>query len=144
MEDANRILRAYLHVSRLLSERLRGRINMRSLTFPQTMVLALLHEEGPMTISGLANATGSAASTTSGIVNRLEQMGLTRRVRSEQDHRVVYVAVTEHFEQVYEERTSDALGQFSGLINRLTPEQREQVENGLALLEDVLTQEEEA
>lgn len=140
MEDANRILRTYLHVSRLLSDRLRGKINMRSLTFPQTMVLALLHEEGPMTISGLASATGSAASTTSGVVNRLEQMGLTRRVRSGQDRRVVYVAVTERFEQLYEERASDTLGQFSRLISRLTPEQREQVETGLALLEDALTQ----
>lgn len=140
MEEANRILSSYLRISRLMSERLRGQIGKRSLTFPQTMALALLHEEGPMPISSLAAATGSANSTISGVVDRLERMDLIRRVRSEQDRRVIYVATTEKFEQLYEERATNTLGQFSALMSKLSEEQLEQVVNGLSILEEALAE----
>lgn len=142
-EEANQVLSAYLRISRLMSERLRGQIGKRNLTFPQTMALALLHEEGPMPISSLAAATGSANSTISGVVDRLERMGLIRRVRSEQDRRVIYVATTEKFEQLYEERTTNTLGRFAELMSHLTPEQLEQVVKGLSILEEALSEETE-
>lgn len=140
MEEASRILSSYLRISRLMNERLRGQIGKRSLTFPQTMALALLHEEGPMPISSLATATGSANSTISGVVDRLEQMGLIRRVRSEQDRRVIYVATTETFEQLYAERAANTLGHFAALMSRLSEDQLEQVTNGLSILETALAE----
>lgn len=138
MEAANRILHTYLRVSRRMSEELRGQIGKRNLTFPQTMALALLHEEGPMPISSLASATGSANSTISGVVDRLERAGLIRRVRSEQDRRVIYVATTEKFEQLYTETASNVLGSFSSLIGKLSADELAQVEAGLQILERAL------
>lgn len=138
MEAANRILHTYLRVSRRMSEELRGQIGKRNLTFPQTMALALLHEEGPMPISSLASATGSANSTISGVVDRLERAGLIRRVRSEQDRRVIYVATTEKFEQLYTETASNVLGSFSSLIGKLSADELAQVEAGLQILEKAL------
>lgn len=121
-----------------MSEELRGQIGKRNLTFPQTMALALLHEEGPMPISSLASATGSANSTISGVVDRLERAGLIRRVRSEQDRRVIYVATTEKFEQLYTETASNVLGSFSSLIGKLSADELAQVEAGLQILERAL------
>lgn len=138
MEAASRILHTYLHVSRRMSEELRGQIGKRSLTFPQTLALTLLHEEGPMPISSLASATGSANSTISGVVDRLERAGLIQRVRSEQDRRVIYVATTEKFEQLYAETANNVLGSFSALISKLSAEELEQVESGLRILEKAL------
>ena len=43
-----------------------------------------------MPISALAEAAGSANSTISGVVDRLEKMGLVQRVRSDSDRRVIY------------------------------------------------------
>lgn len=138
MEEASQILSAYLHINRLMNERLRGQIGKRSLTFPQTMALVLLHQEGPMTISNLATASGSANSTISGVVDRLERMGLTRRVRSEQDRRVIYVTTTEQFEQLYQSAATDALGRFASLLGRLGREEQAQVLRGLRILEGAL------
>ncbi len=124
-----------------MSEELRGHVGKRSLTFPQTMALTLLHEEGPMPISNLASATGSANSTISGVVDRLEKVGLIQRIRSEQDRRVIYVATTEKFEQLYAEAASNVLGDFESLVSNLGEEDLQQVEKGLSILEQALTAE---
>jgi DNA-binding MarR family transcriptional regulator len=102
------------------------------------MALYLLHEEGPMPISNLATATGSANSTISGVVDRLEKMGLIRRVRSEQDRRVIYVATTDRFENMYEAASGSMLGSFEGLIGALNEDDIDRVENGLRTLESAL------
>lgn len=139
MEASNRILHSYLRVSRKMSEELRGHVGKCSLTFPQTMALTLLHEEGPMPISNLASATGSANSTISGVVDRLEKVGLIQRIRSEQDRRVIYVATTEKFEQLYSEAANTVLGDFEALVSTLSEEDLQQVEKGLSILEQALT-----
>jgi DNA-binding MarR family transcriptional regulator len=138
MEAASRILHSYLHINRRMAEELRGQVGKRNLTFPQTMALYLLHEEGPMPISNLATATGSANSTISGVVDRLEKMGLIRRVRSEQDRRVIYVATTDRFENMYEAASGSMLGSFEGLIGAMNEDELDRVESGLRTLESAL------
>ena len=96
MQTAKQILHGYLRLYRSISEEYRGQIGTVTLTFPQTLVLSLLSAEGPMPISELAKATGSANSTISGVLDRLEQMELIQRIRSEKDRRVVYVALAPH------------------------------------------------
>ena len=103
MQSAKEILHTYLRIYRSISEEYRGRFGNINLTFPQTLVLSLLSSEGSMPISELARATGSANSTISGVLDRLEQMDLIQRVRSEKDRRVVYVTLTPHFDEVREE-----------------------------------------
>ena len=74
MQTAKQILHGYLRLYRSISEEYRGQFGTVTLTFPQTLVLSLLSAEGPMPISELAKATGSANSTFSGVLDRLEQM----------------------------------------------------------------------
>ena len=74
MQTAKQILHGYLRLYRSISEEYRGQFGTVTLTFPQTLVLSLLSAEGPMPISELAKATGSANSTISGVLDRLEQM----------------------------------------------------------------------
>ena len=85
MQTAKQILHGYLRLYRSISEEYRGQFGTVTLTFPQTLVLSLLSAEGPMPISELAKATGSANSTISGVLDRLEQMELIQRIRSEKD-----------------------------------------------------------
>lgn len=140
MQAANEVLHAYLQVSRRISEELRGHFGKLNLTFPQTLVLTLLDSDGPMPISALAKATGSANSTISGVVDRLERSGLLRRVRSEQDRRVIFVEVTEKYRAIQEESKNYALSRFSDSINSLSEEELNQVLNGLLLLQGALEQ----
>lgn len=138
MQSAKEILHTYLRIYRSISEEYRGRFGNINLTFPQTLVLSLLSSEGSMPISELARATGSANSTISGVLDRLEQMDLIQRVRSEKDRRVVYVTLTPHFDEVREELEGSVEDSFPGLIDKLS---LEQVRTGLEVLERALKRE---
>ncbi|MCD8190764.1 MAG: MarR family transcriptional regulator [Clostridiales bacterium] len=135
MQAANEILHAYLQVSRRISEELRGHYGKQNLTFPQTLVLTLLDSDGPMPISALARATGSANSTISGVVDRLENAGLLRRVRSEQDRRVIFVEVTDKYREIQEESHNYALSRFSRSMDTLNEDELRQILNGLSLMQ---------
>ena len=95
MNTSNDILHAYLQVSRHVSEKFRIYYGKLNLTYPQSIVLAILETDGPMPISALAEAAGSANSTISGVVDRLEKMDLVQRVRSTPTVRVIYVSTTD-------------------------------------------------
>ena len=137
MQSAKEILHTYLRIYRSISEEYRGRFGNINLTFPQTLVLSLLSSEGSMPISELARAN----STISGVLDRLEQMDLIQRVRSEKDRRVVYVTLTPHFDEVREELEGSVEDSFPGLIDKLSPEEVEQVRTGLEVLERALKRE---
>ena len=138
MQAAKDILQAYLKVSRRITEELGGHFGKMNLTFPQTLALTILSADGPMPISSLAKVTGSANSTTSGIVDRLEKAGLLRRVRSETDRRVIYVEVTEKYEAIQAESKNHALERFSSAVGGLSEEELGQVLKGLSLLEHTM------
>ena len=140
MQAAKDILQAYLKVSRRVTEELGGHFGQMNLTFPQTLALTILSADGPMPISALAKVTGSANSTTSGIVDRLEKAGLLRRVRSETDRRVIYVEVTEKYEAIHAESKNHALERFSKAVSGLDEQELGDVIRGLTLLEHTLEQ----
>ena len=75
MEQPN-IFMSYLRVTQHMSQQFRSHFGRLDLTFPQALVLTVLGEDGPVPISALAERTGSANSTVSGIVDRLEKLGL--------------------------------------------------------------------
>lgn len=142
MEKSKEILHAYLQVSRHITEELRGHFGKMNLTFPQTLVLTLLDSDGPMPISSLAKATGSANSTISGVIDRLERAGLVRRVRSEQDRRVIFVEVTEKYSTIQNEKKNHALARFSESISSLSEEEMDQIVAALNLLRDAMDESE--
>ena len=78
MEQPN-IFMSYLRVTQHMSQQFRSHFGRLDLTFPQALVLTVLGEDGPVPISALAERTGSANSTVSGIVDRLEKLGLARQ-----------------------------------------------------------------
>lgn len=138
MSISNDILHEYLQVSRRISEKFRIYYGKLDLTYPQSIVLAILEADGPMPISALAEAAGSANSTISGVVDRLEKMDLVQRVRSDTDRRVIYVSTTEHFRNHYSKLRNTAADQFDQAISGLTAEQAETVRSGLTLLNQAL------
>ena len=64
------------------------------LTTPQLLCLdTLAKNERPLTLTELAETVNLGASTVNGIVDRLERDGLVHRIRSQEDRRVVVVAL---------------------------------------------------
>ena len=121
------VLMSYLRVTQHMSQQFRAHFGKLNLTFPQALVLNVLGEEGPIPISALAERTGSANSTVSGIVDRLEKLGLAQRKRSEQDRRVIYVEATQQYHELRKKAETNVSGYFNSLLGDMTPEDRAQV-----------------
>lgn len=143
MEQSNHILMSYLRVTQHMSQQFRTHFGRLNLTFPQALVLTVLGEEGPVPISTLAERTGSANSTVSGIVDRLEKLDLARRERSETDRRVIYVNATEKYRQLRREAETDVSGYFATLLQAMPEEDRQLISTALCKLDAALTSREE-
>ena len=141
MDQAADILRSYLRVTQHLSQQFRKYFGQFNLTFPQAMVLTVLGESGPMPISALAEKTGSANSTISGVVDRLEKLELARRTRSSQDRRVIYVQATQRYQKLRGQARGSVNGYFCTLVQDISPGEREEILRALTTLDRVLTQE---
>ena len=95
-----------------------------------------------MPISTLAEAAGSANSTISGVVDRLEKMGLVQRVRSDSDRRVIYVSTTEQFQRHFSKMRDSAADRFSAALKTLSEDEIDAVARGLSLLNHALAAQE--
>ena len=140
----DKILKTYLGVTQHFSQQFREHFGKLNLTFPQALTMNVLGNEGPMPISKLAEQVGSANSTISGIVDRLERLGLARRTRSELDHRVIYVEATEEYHKRMDTLQIGVNEYFDTLLDTLKPEEREQIKASLQLLDRVLAEESQA
>ena len=138
------ILMTYLRVSQHMSRLFRSHFGRLQLTFPQALVLNVLGEEGPLPISSLAERTGSANSTVSGIVDRLEKLELARRGRSGEDRRVIYVAVTDKYQSLRERAEANVGGYFDSVLSTMTAEDRDMVARALLRLDEALLAKERA
>lgn len=137
MEQSNLFV-SYLRVTQHMSQQFRSHFGRMDLTFPQAMVLTVLGEDGPVPISTLAERTGSANSTVSGIVDRLEKLELARRERSGLDRRVILVAATEQYETLRQRAVTDVGGYFSSVLATLSQEERAMVAQALSKLDEAL------
>lgn len=64
------------------------------LTYPQYLVLLILWEHRSQTVGELAESLHLASHAVSPIVDRLEELGAVRRVKDENDGRIVLVELT--------------------------------------------------
>lgn len=138
MKDSSDILMCYLRVTQHMSQQFRAHFGKLNLTFPQALVLTVLGEEGPLPISALAERTGSANSTVSGIVDRLEKLELARRERSEGDRRVIYVTATDKYKALRKKAETNVSGYFSTLLDHMPQSDRAEVLSALKKLDAVL------
>ena len=132
------ILSSYLQVSQHLSQHFRSHLGRLDLTFPQALTLSALGTDGAIPISKLAEKTGSANSTISGVVDRLERLGLAKRTRSELDHRVILVETTPKYRKLLDKAEVGVGEYFDSLLDHLKPEEREVIVQGLELLDKAL------
>ena len=138
MKQSSDILMCYLRVTQHMSQQFRSHFGRLNLTFPQALVLTVLGEDGPLPISALAERTGSANSTVSGIVDRLEKLDLARRERSEADRRVIYVTATDKYTELRRKAETNVSGYFSSLMDSMEPGDRELVFSALEKLDEAL------
>ena len=140
MEQTKRLLNSYLRLTQRMSRQFRNYFDQPELTLPQMLVLTALSEDGTMPISRLARYIGSANSTVSGIVDRLEKMGLVERIRSEEDRRVIYVGLTTKYRAKKED--ASVSGYLAERLSGLSAQELNDIRAAMEKLDKVLEQEE--
>ena len=109
--QVEQITRLLMQLSWVAQRQFAQSVARHDLTLPQYLVLtALLHAATHCPMTQLATATHLDAATMTGVVGRLERLGLVARARSLHDRRVVLVRVTPRGEAVVAavKRTRDA------------------------------------
>jgi MarR family transcriptional regulator, organic hydroperoxide resistance regulator len=91
------------HIAAIIKQRGRRILSNYTITPPQFIALQWLFEHGDMTIGDLSNKMYLAFSTTTDLVDRMEKNQLVKRVRDEQDRRVVRINLLSEGERVIEE-----------------------------------------
>lgn len=138
MEQAKNILHSYLGITQHMSRKFRSYFGRLDLTFPQALALIMLEEHGDMPISRLAQLTGSANSTVSGIVDRLEKSELVRRERSPYDRRIIYVRLTDRYRAMQAQKPGGISAYFADIFSGLSEQEQADIAAAFARLNEVL------
>jgi DNA-binding MarR family transcriptional regulator len=87
---------ALYRASRAMTAAYRPILAELNLTYPQYLVMALLWEEGRLSVGQIGSRLRLESSTLSPLLKRLETMGLISRMRSATDERSVDIELTGH------------------------------------------------
>lgn len=104
------------------------------LTGPQVTALKILEGIGELSLSELSARMSAKNSTITGLVDRMEQSGLVRRERSEQDRRVVYIRATEKGRAIAAAVPVTAMEMLTGALRSLSARDRAELTRILSLL----------
>jgi len=96
----------------------------RTISSTQLHVLLLLESQGPTQMSRLAEQLDVSLPNVTGIVERMVERNLLERTRSDDDRRIVEVAVTETGRETVEEIDMIRRSQLAAVICRLSAEQQ--------------------
>lgn len=95
------------------------------LSIQEIHLLEWLGDEGPRMMRELAEFLRLAVNSVTTVVDRLEQRGLARRQRSEEDRRIVRVELTDVGQSTYNELSENKLAFLRAMLEALSPEEQE-------------------
>lgn len=101
---------ALYSASRALTARYRELLEPLGVTYPQYLVLLVLWEDGPSTVSHLGDRLHLDSGTLSPLLRRLESVGHITRARTADDERVVEVSLTALGDELRDEAASIPVG----------------------------------
>ncbi|MFP4476354.1 MAG: MarR family winged helix-turn-helix transcriptional regulator [Desulfatibacillaceae bacterium] len=105
---------------------------------PQLACILALHEHGSLSLSEIAKEIMVKSSTVTGIVDRLEQKGLVRRVRTSRDRRVITIELTEEGQVLADHAPPPIQQKIVEGLKTLPDEDVEQIVDGLTRLTELL------
>lgn len=94
MKELIQLAKLLREASALFSSISKKELDSGDVTWQQVLILEQI-EKGPKTMGDISKAVDLSYSTTSGLINRLEQENLVRRFRDKSDRRIVWVSLTD-------------------------------------------------
>jgi DNA-binding MarR family transcriptional regulator len=108
------------------------------LTGPQVWAIKVIAEHGNIRVSDLAKNMYLHPTTVVGIIDRLEKRGLVSRLRSQEDRRVVDVALTDEGRSLVESSPEVASNKITHGLESLSEPQLDIIYQGLDRLTHIL------
>lgn len=108
------------------------------MSMPQMKVLMLLNNHGSLKVSEIAEKMGASLSNMTGLLDRLEQSNFVVRKHSERDRRIIVVELTEEAKNIFRGIYQKGHEKIKNSLQRLNDEEKEKVNEGLAILEKAL------
>lgn len=103
MDQVAKIEKELRYISSLIKQKGREILNVYKITPPQFVALQWLFEEGDMTIGELSSKMFLAFSTTTDLIDRMENNELVSRVKDDKDRRVVRINLLSEGERIIDE-----------------------------------------
>jgi len=110
------------------------------LTMPQLKVLMLLNHSESVTIGQLAEDLSISLPSMTGIIDRLAQQNLVKRVQSDKDRRVVLIKLTDKSRDIFVELNKSGYDHFKDIERVLSENEIQLVKLGLKVLIDGMEQ----
>lgn len=113
---------------------------MREVTLPQARALRAIASDEACTMGALAKSLRVTLGAATGLVDRLIQQGLVQRQPDPADRRIVRVHLTAAGRHAHVAVVEGARRRLSAALEKLSPEQREDVAEALTMLRDALAE----
>lgn len=133
-----RILKSLRQIMQAVDLHSRHLTQVYSITGPQLVCLLSISENGPVTLSELAQTIYLSPSTVVGIVDRLEREGFVRRERSTVDRRVVFIDATEKGREFLEKAPSPIQEQLELRLRELPVDEQLQIAQALEKVAELM------
>jgi DNA-binding MarR family transcriptional regulator len=120
--DAERLADLFITLQRSFVLNLSKELARGKVSFPQYMLLGfLLQEQTPMTMTEVAAKMRHTTAAATGIVDRLEKLGLIKRGDAPKDRRKIMVNITAKGEALVQNVKNDMVNNILGLMEHLDP-----------------------
>ena len=137
-DNGKKVLTLLNEINLTINKNLKNKFCSYGFTVPQITVLAVLSQNEKMKISDISKLIHSTNSTVSGIVDRLEKQGLIKRVKSQEDRRVVFVELDHKFLNMKEELDKEMASYLDGIFKNIDDEKTLSIISGLENLKTML------
>ncbi len=101
------------------------------LTGPQLWAIRMIAGSGPIKVSELSKKMYLHPATVVGILDRLERVGMVKRVRSQEDRRLVYVNLTKRGEDIVRKSPEVAQGLLVSGLESLSVQKLNKIYKGI-------------
>lgn len=126
-------------IDNAIQEELRPYCYKHKITYLQYQILAVLFEDGALTIGDLSEKMSMDTGNMSAQCKRLEQKGYTLRMRKKFDERVVDVSLTRSGRLVIAELNDVLNKRYKTKWNNLSEEEKEKLVNSYEIMKKLFT-----
>ena len=122
--DAGRLADIFTVLQRSFVLNLSKELARGNVSFPQYCLLGFLREQKELTMSEVAQRMGHTTAASTGLVDRLEKLGLVRRAHGKEDRRKVHVRITASGSTLVGEVRDDMVSNLLKMMAALDPHEQ--------------------